>query len=291
MYQIHNNIFRLSISEFGAELEELCVKDINILWKRNSLWKNQSPILFPIIGNLKDGYFIYQGKKYELDAHGFLQHQVFEVENHTSDSITFSSKSTEDTLKMYPFHYKFLITYKLICNRVLISFEIQNLGNDLMYFSIGFHPGFDYEGIKHLLGENVELNFKNQNVKTIFFNPKYINKIEEKRIDSTISLSNFSKELIQQRTLCYGLNQVDIQANSNILRIQHNMPFTAFWQSEPENPQFLCVEPWYGLPDEEQSNHQLIDKKYIQIIQAKNTFKTQIEVDFLEGEYNANNKM
>lgn len=34
MCQIHNDIFRLSVSTTGAELDELCIHDINILWKK-----------------------------------------------------------------------------------------------------------------------------------------------------------------------------------------------------------------------------------------------------------------
>lgn len=291
MYQIHNTCFRLSISELGAELEELCVKDINILWKRNDLWNNQSPLLFPFIGNLKEGYYLYQGKKYKMDAHGFLRNQVFQLVQKTESSITLSASYTEETLKEYPFQFQFFITYSLHLDHISISFEIKNVGTDPMYFTVGFHPGFDYDGLKQLLGENINLKFFTPKTTSILFDPKYVCDEQEIFLQPEISLTDFSKELISQRTLCYKVNQVDIKANTKAIRILHDMPFTAFWQSKPENPQFLCVEPWYGLPDENQTNHQLIEKKYIQMNSAKNTFKTKMNIYFIEGEENGNHKM
>ena len=45
MVQIKNDVFCLDISETGAELTNLSIRGVNILWKRSSLWNNQSPIL------------------------------------------------------------------------------------------------------------------------------------------------------------------------------------------------------------------------------------------------------
>ena len=44
MVQIKNDVFCLDISETGAELTNLSIRGVNILWKRSSLWNNQSPI-------------------------------------------------------------------------------------------------------------------------------------------------------------------------------------------------------------------------------------------------------
>lgn len=284
MYKIHNEVFCLSINELGAELEELSIKGISVLWKRNELWQAQSPILFPIIGNVKDGYYIYKDKIYPMKAHGFLKEERFEIVSHKESSITLKSKFHPDTLKQYPFFYEFYISYILKDNQIKIAIEIKNLGNDEMLFSIGLHPGLDYDGLKKIIGDDITLWFSSNQIQSVEFDPIFVNKIKPQTIDSSITLSHISNELKKKKTICYqGVSQVDIKAQTGGLRMKHTMPYLAFWQSRPEDPKFLCIEPWYGLPDETTTNHQLTQKKGILRLGAKDTFTTEVEISFLEG--------
>lgn len=284
MFKIHNEIFCLTISNLGAELEELCVNNINILWKRSELWNEQSPILFPIVGNLKDRYYIYNEKKYEMAAHGFLKNLVFEPVRIEQSLITLKSVFTEETLKQFPFQYEFYITYALILNKIKIKFEIKNLEEKPMFFSFGFHPGFDLGRLEKLLGKGFYLEFSPLQVQSVQFNPHFVEKIESFNLPSKTTLTNFSKVLAVKKTACYqGLNQIDLSGENNTLRMNHNLSHTAFWQKNPEDPQFLCIEPWNGLPDEEGTDHQLIHKNHIQTLGAKETVEYEIEISFLQG--------
>lgn len=283
MFKIHNEIFCLTISKLGAELEELCVNGINILWKRSAIWNGQSPILFPIVGNLKDGYYIYNEQKYEMAAHGFLKDVLFEPVKVEQSLITLKSAYTEDTFNQYPFQYEFYITYALVSNKIKIKFEIKNLEEKTMFFSCGFHPGFDLEQVERLLGKNLYLEFSPLQVQSVQFNPQFTEKISSCNLPSQKTLTEFSQDLAIQKTVCYqGLNQIHLSGEDNSLRINHNLDYTAFWQKNPD-PKFICIEPWSGLPDEEFTDHQLIHKKSIQALEARKTFEYEIELSFLEG--------
>ncbi|MDE6242213.1 MAG: hypothetical protein K2M08_07325 [Anaeroplasmataceae bacterium] len=284
MYKIQNEIFCLSISEIGAELEEVFVKGINVLWNGQKLWKGKSPLLFPIIGNLKDGYFMYENQKYFMNTHGFLKEQRFEVIHHKESSITLKSNYTKETLAQYPFLYDFYITYTVLNHQIKIQIEVCNLDEKEMLFSLGLHPGFDYNGLRTLLGDHLEVSLSPNQSKSIFFDPNFVKKIENIELPHSIDLPSLSLELLREKTICYqGIHQVDLKSQTNVLRIRHSMPFVAFWQSKPENPEFLCIEPWCGLPDECITNHQLQDKLYIQKLKGNDSFKTDIIIEYIEG--------
>lgn len=285
MYKIQNEIFCLSISERGAELEKIIVKDINVLWDGRESWQNKSPLLFPIVGNLKDGYFKYENQSYFMKAHGFLKDQLFEVVSQKENSIKLKSTYTEQTLAHYPFLYEFYITYKVLDYQIIISIEICNLDEKEMLFSVGLHPGFDYAGLKALLGDNLEISFSPNRVNSVSFNPNFVKKINQTILPDSLELSRLSLELINQKTLCYeGINHIDLKSQTGSLRIRHSMPFVALWQSTPENPKFLCIEPWCGLPDKCKTNHQLKDKLHIQKLKSKRSFKTDIIIEYKEGD-------
>lgn len=285
MYKIHNDIFCLSIKERGAELEEVSIHGINILWKGKELWNAQSPLLFPVIGSLKDGYYLYNQQKYVLNPHGFIKDQVFDIVEKTSNSITLKSSYTEETYKVYPFIFEFYITYTLLFNKIKISIEIKNLEQKTIYFSLGLHPGLDYAGLKELIGEDLYLQMNvQQEVQAILFDPVYMKNTYPTKLSPSVKLSEFSKELIEKRTICYqGVQEIELGAETKKIKIKHSMPFTAFWQSRPEDPKFICVEPWYGLPDECITTHQLEKKKEIISLEARGTFKTELEISYLEG--------
>lgn len=75
-----------------------------------------------------------------------------------------------------------------------------------------------------------------------------------------------------------------MRSQTKVLRIENQMPYTAFWQANPTNPLFICIEPWHGLPDDESTTHQLIDKRGIQKLEENKTFLTEIEISYLEVE-------
>lgn len=283
MYQIKNEIFCLNISETGAELEQLCIHDINILWQKSDLWKRQSPILFPIIGQVKDGYYIYENTTFFIPSHGFIKDEIFDVVQLDSDIIKLKAKYNENTLKMYPFKFEFSISYKLINNKMKIILEIKNVDTKPMYFSCGLHPGFSYEGLDQLFQEKYHIGFSQEKVKSVEFTPCLVASIKEKEIKKEMELADISLELAKYKTLCYqGLSSIELRSKTKILKIRNEMPYTAFWQANSSAPQFICIEPWYGLPDDADTNHQLINKRGILQLEKDKTFITEIEISFLD---------
>jgi len=56
----------------GAELTSIKYNGVERLHEVNSFWKQQSPILFPIVGKLRYDVALINGKEYPIPKHGFM---------------------------------------------------------------------------------------------------------------------------------------------------------------------------------------------------------------------------
>ena len=135
---IGNRNISCTIDSQGAQLVSLRSVDSGkeYIWEGNpAVWKWHAPVLFPFCGNFPDG-FVHNGKTYHLPQHGFLR-----TVEHTriSDGVyVFETEGRED----YPFALRATTSYLLENNTLIHRIEIENTGNEVLPFSLGFHTGF-----------------------------------------------------------------------------------------------------------------------------------------------------
>lgn len=113
-YTIENNLFRVSANEIGAELSsfaDLQNGEYEYLWQKCNIWNGQSPLLFPIVGRLREDTYALNGKYYTLAKHGFARKSLFSVESHTEQEMTFLLRDSDDTLERYPFPFELRVHY------------------------------------------------------------------------------------------------------------------------------------------------------------------------------------
>jgi galactose mutarotase-like enzyme len=114
MIHILNDKLSVRISEKGAELQSVQSNGIEYLWQADpAFWAKHSPVLFPFIGELKDGKYIFQGTEYKMPRHGFARDKVFATEQTSDASAIFILYSDKESVDMYPFTFIFKIEYKL----------------------------------------------------------------------------------------------------------------------------------------------------------------------------------
>ena len=283
MYEISSGLMRVGINPIGAELEYLKINNINILWEKGELWNSQSPILFPIIGALKNGFYSYQDQRYEIKVHGFVKDMSFEVAHLDNDKIILSKKFDENTLLQYPFKFEFLITYHVDNNSLNVIFEIVNLDNKDMSFSIGIHPGFSYKGLNKLFNDSIKFRMNPDNLNEVVFSPSFVKGIEESKINYN-TFEELSNDLSIKRTICLeGLKKFEIYSKEHKLIINNNMSYMAFWQKNPEtNPEFICIEGWEGLPDEDvKPDFNILNKLGNKIVKQNEKFVTNFEIIYI----------
>ena len=145
VYTIHNDVLKVQISDKGAELQSIfnTSTELEYLWKGDAaFWAKKSPILFPIVGTLKNNTYYYQQKAYQLNRHGFARDMLFTVEELDETSIRFILRSNAETLQVYPFSFVLIVHYTLKNNALTVTYTVKNTGENEMYFSLGAHPAF-----------------------------------------------------------------------------------------------------------------------------------------------------
>src|SRR5210317_161933 len=134
-YTLFNDTLKVTVKSLGAELSSIRFNDNEYLWQGDkAFWKEQSPILFPIVGKLKDDEFIHKAKAYKMKFHGFARIQEFKVINATKKSITLELKNNEVTKQQYPFQFQLQISYTIKNNTFNIEYKVINTSNkDTLY--------------------------------------------------------------------------------------------------------------------------------------------------------------
>ena len=77
-----------------------------------AFWTGHAPILFPIVGELRDGTYRLDGREYALPRHGFGRRSPFALIEHRGHITRFRLTDSEDTRAVYPFAFALELTYR-----------------------------------------------------------------------------------------------------------------------------------------------------------------------------------
>ena len=145
MVTLENDYLSVKINPLGAELTSLYDKEDSTehMWSADpEFWPRRAPILFPCVGESYEGKVRIDGIEYPMGRHGFARHQEFRALEITKSQVMFELSENTDTLKNYPFQFKFRVRF-LLEGRVLHhQFEVENTGNGPLGFQLGGHPAF-----------------------------------------------------------------------------------------------------------------------------------------------------
>jgi galactose mutarotase-like enzyme len=279
---IKNSILTAEIKHFGAELISLKTnQNKEYIWEGNpEFWGKHSPILFPIVGTLKNNSFHYDEMEYHLSRHGFARDMEFELIEITDNSATFSIQSSEETLKVYPFEFELQLIYKLEENNLLIVYKVVNKGKNTMPFSIGAHPAFALPN--HF--ENYAIAFEKEEPLEYYLLEDDLISNKTKKLDVTNKKIPLTYELFENDALIFKTlqsNSLTILENENpILRVHfEDFPSLGIWTKM--NAPFLCIEPWFGYSDTNKNSGNLFEKEGIQVLESNATFHSKFSIEIL----------
>ena len=273
MITLSNNILSIKINEKGAELSSIQCNGIEYLWQADAaFWAKHSPVLFPIVGELKDGVYIFDNKDYALSRHGFARDKIFEALQSDNETAIFTLRSDEDTLKVYPFKFIFKVIYKLDAAKLSCTYSVENVDNKNMYFSVGGHPAFNVPLNKQLPYTDYYLYFNNDTTLN-----RYVLQDGLTGNDTELILLT-NNELLLQPSLFYKdaivlkniasteiILKSDKDAHGLILNFK-GFPYFGIWAAK--DAPFLCLEPWCGVADNINHNKTLINKEGINQLHA-----------------------
>ncbi|WP_091435247.1 aldose 1-epimerase family protein [Flavobacterium degerlachei] len=280
---ITNSYLTVEINHSGAELFSLKANGNNkeYIWEGNpEFWGKHSPILFPIVGTLKDNSYTHNNVLYHLSRHGFARDGVFQLIAKKENSVTFSIQSSEETLKVYPFDFELQISYTLEDKSLNINYKVINKGESKMPFSIGAHPAFSLAG-----------NFDNYSLQFEKEEPLVYNLLENDLISNktrilatTNNVVPLDYQLFENDALIFKSLQSNyltiLETGNPILRVRYDdFPHLGIWTKK--DAPFLCIEPWFGYSDSVESSGKIMEKEGIQILDSNETFKSKFSIEIL----------
>jgi len=277
MITLINNELAIYINEKGAELQSIRYNDIEYLWQADKkFWGKHAPVLFPIVGELKNGNYIFKDKKYKLPRHGFARDKMFEAEQTDSTCATFTLQNDEETFAVYPFEFILRVEYSIKENELSCSYHVQNINADVMYFSVGGHPAFNIPLNKNLFYTDYVLAFDNDDVLKRYLLENGLINGETELIQLNNKTLQLKPELFYKDAIVLkyiNSNQVTLKTGKDSCGLKFKFdgfPYFGIWAAK--DAPFVCLEPWSGIADSINHNNQLINKEGINQLAAGETW-------------------
>ncbi|AWH85956.1 aldose epimerase [Flavobacterium album] len=279
---ITNGMLTATINPKGAELNSLKDNSENeYMWEGDpAFWGKHSPVLFPIVGELRNNSYLFEGKTYAMTRHGFARDTIFAVKSQDESNAVFSLSASDDTKRLYPFDFELELAYTLHEKTLRIDYTVTNNGSGDMPFSLGAHPAFAMPGNfkdYSLVFENDEQPVSTQLENNLLSDKTITLPVENRVLPLTYDLFKNDALILKSHTS----NSIEIAKNGTpFLKVAFpDFPHLGIWTME--NAPFLCIEPWKGYADTHDASGNLIEKEAITILPAGQSFKAGFSIIIL----------
>ena len=271
--------YTVTVNTLGAELKSYKNEaGKEFIWDSNpDFWPRSSPLLFPSIGNLRNNKTFINGTEYEIPKHGFVRDIDMEYEIEADNKISFFCQYDENTLKHYPFRFRFRQTYELKGSTLYITCLVTNADNKDMYYHIGGHPGFmcpleegeafsDYL-LKFPYAETCDSPV--YDLENMQFDPKntirYLDNTDTLKLDYSLFPID---ALVFPHMKSRSVKLINPATGKGIQMDYPDFSTIAFWTPAHVKAPFLCLEPWNGAAIFADEDDTFINKRDIQSLKA-----------------------
>ena len=261
---ISNGSLTASIDTMGAQLMSLLKGESEYLWQGDSnWWPRRAPILFPIVGVLKDGEAESAEGTISLARHGLARLNQFEVVEQSPSSVTLQLKSTEETRKSYPYDFELKLIFSVAGDTLTQTYEVTNPANVVLPFTLGAHPAFNIPipGVEAASLDQYHLLFTRS---WTSYGPSITDEglcdyttpqrliVDSDTLPLSWELINREKTItledVPDRRITLAAN---VEASSEAHGIQKDFEgfdYLGIWSAAPGCP-FVALEPWCGIAD------------------------------------------
>lgn len=277
--QIENHLLTVQLTSKGAEMKRFFQHAWNreLLWLGDKKsWERSAPILFPIVGRLKNDEYNFKDKKYSLTQHGFARDMEFSCTRADAQECEFILSANRKTFDLYPFLFELKVHYSLEGAKLNIAYTVKNCDRQNIYFSLGAHPGFETPNI-----DEFEIHFEKEE------EGYYLTKDGLLDLSQHILLKNRSlsldKDLFAKGALVFKhpkskhIDLVKKDLNQVIRLSATHMPYLGIW-GKGEVP-FVCLEPWHGVADLIDHDQNLETKEGIITLKENEEFSFRYSIE------------
>ena len=286
---LKNKDLEVVVDSFGAEIQSVKSPDgTEYMWQGDEkYWGRRAPVLFPVVGRLRNGRYHYDGVEYNMGSHGFARDMEFKLEHHLPHELVYELREDEESLAHYPFKFLLKIIYRLEKNVLTVKYEVKNLDEKVMFFSIGAHPAFNlpltngvnFDDYKITISPNEERQMIPLNTE---FGTAEIDQIKK------VNMSEIpvNRDLFKVDTLIFetpDATSVELSTDKDARKVTvayEDMPFLGIWSPYKKDAPFVCIEPWCGVSDDDESDGDLKTKYGINELMPDQKFECKYTIKF-----------
>ena len=278
---ISNGFLQATILHKGAELCSLKTLENEHIWNANpAFWSKHSPVLFPIVGTLKNNVYQFENNQFEMFRHGFARDMNFNLIFSSQNQVSFSLNNSENTFVVYPFKFELIVTYILENKKLKIQYNVLNLDDKKIPFSIGVHPAFSLKN-----------DFKNYSLDFEFDEMLEFNLLQQDLLtDKTEKLQLIDKKMQLNYNLFRNDALVFKKLKSKTITISeygkpflivnfHQFPNLGIWTKK--DAPFICIEPWFGFADEILTSGNILEKNGIILLDKKSEWHAEFDIEIV----------
>lgn len=274
----------------GGELVSLRKGETEYIWGGDPAhWSGRNPILFPIVGNLKNGTVRFQGKPFHMERHGFARRSMFTPADRGEDFIVFQLRESPETLEQYPFPFSLQVIHRLTDSGFSTTFRVENPGPDPMPFCIGAHTAFrcplnpgerfgDYELAFDQPETGHALPLTPQGLLSAGAPQYFLDGAQALPLDYGVFAQLDTLIFQNLRSTAVSLRH---RATGRGVRMSfEGFPLIAFWTHAGSSAPFLCLEPWHGCAAREDESGEFAHKPHSILLEpgAQRTLTYSVEI-------------
>lgn len=292
IYEIKNEGLTARIDSLGAQLISLCDREgTEYIWQRDpQVWASCSPILFPIIGNLRNGKTVIDGKIWEMPKHGPTRNVPFHLSAQSETSVTLQMSDRDFPEGAYPWAFGFSITYSLSENRLTFLVSVSNPSDGAMAYCIGLHPAVRCPLFPGEAFEDYVIRFpKPQTSGYRSYDPQkfQFDKSAEHPLPGSDREIRLNRELFSVDAMWFDrpdsreASLVNPSTGRGVRAEFPDFETVAFWTKYNSRAEYLCFEPWNGSSACSDEDDEFLHKNHIQILDGGESRDYRLTLEIL----------
>ena len=284
---ISNQVLTVAVDSRGAMLHSVVKDGVEYLWQGDpAYWEQRDLNLFPWVGRLKDGKYLFRGLEYPMPIHGFCVGADFQVTERSRDSLCLTLRDGEETRQQYPFPFRFHVIYRLEGSSLVKTCKVENTGSSEMYFGLGSHPGFQVP----LGGEGafsdwyLEFPEACSPVRVDFDQTSCLVSGKEepcplengRRIPLRHSL--FDRDALVLKGTPPRVCLRSGKSSRSVTVDFPQMNYIGFWHRPKTDAPYVCIEPWLSLPGRHGQTEDLARQEHLIRLPAGSVYENNVTI-------------